>query len=70
MKSARAYLFIATAAFAALLQGQAALAQVPPHKPGEVCDAGRLWCWKKPAGKPGASCSCPSPFGTLPGTLK
>ena len=68
MKSTRAF-FIAVA-FGALAQGQAAQAQVPPHRPGEICDAGRLWCWKKPAGTPGARCSCPSPFGDLPGTLK
>ena len=69
MKSARAYRVAASAALT-LLQATAAHAQVPPHQPGEICDAGRLWCWKKPAGKPGGACSCPSPFGNLPGTLR
>ncbi len=61
---------IAMATSAVLLQSLAAQAQVPPHQPGEICDAVRLWCWKRPAGKPGAPCSCPSPFGDLRGTLK
>lgn len=69
MHSARVFL-IAAAAIGALLQAPAAQAQVPPHRPGEICMAGKIWCWKRPAGKPGAACSCPSPFGNLSGTLQ
>ncbi len=69
MKSARVSIILA-AAFLTFLQSPAAHAQVPQARPGEICMAGKIWCWKKPPGKPGAACSCPSPFGMVGGTLQ
>ncbi|MEO8248862.1 MAG: hypothetical protein ABI589_05785 [Burkholderiales bacterium] len=72
MKSSRFSFSLAAGALLSslLLQAPAALAQVPPHRPGEICVTPKTWCWQKPAGKPGAPCSCPTPFGTLGGTLQ
>jgi hypothetical protein len=52
-----------------LLQLEASAQQVPPHKPGTICQTPRFWCWAQPAGSPGASCTCPSPAGPVTGSL-
>lgn len=46
-----------------------AFAQVPPHQPGTICFTRQFWCWANPPGAPGYGCSCPSPYGFVPGTL-
>ena len=54
----------------AVLAGQEARAQeVPPHKPGAICQTPRFWCWAQPPGQPGGACTCPSPVGPVRGTL-
>lgn len=57
-------LLIACTAFATFRQ---AFAQVPPHNPGTICFTPRFWCWANPPGPPGYPCSCPSPYGPVPG---
>ena len=57
---------VALAALAPLL----ALAQVPPHRPGEICVTPKSWCWQKPPGKPGTACTCLTPFGPTAGQLQ
>lgn len=52
-----------------LLLATAAFAQVPPHRPGEICFTPKLWCWQKPPGRPGTPCSCLTPFGPMSGRL-
>lgn len=54
---------------AVLLEQQARAQQVPPHKPGTICQTQRFWCWAQPTGTPGAPCTCPSPVGPVRGTL-
>lgn len=61
---------LATLGAGLLLWAQAASAQVPPHRPGEICVTPKLWCWQKPAGKPGTACSCMTPFGPSAGTFQ
>jgi len=53
----------------AMVQTPLALAQVPPHKPGTICFTERFWCWARKPGTPGQRCSCPSPYGNVPGRL-
>ena len=52
-----------------LLQWEARAQQVPPHKPGTICQTPRFWCWAQPPGPPGAPCTCPSPAGPVTGSL-
>ncbi len=35
-----------------------ALAQVPPHNPGEICFTEQFWCWAEYPGPPGEYCEC------------
>ncbi len=53
----------------ALFHAPIALAQVPPHEPGTICFTARFWCWASAPGQPGGRCSCPSPYGQIPGQL-
>lgn len=46
-----------------------AVAQVPPHEPGTICFTKKFWCWANPPGRPKARCTCPSPYGSVPGVL-
>ncbi len=46
-----------------------AMAQVPAHPAGTICFTPKFWCWANPPGPPGARCSCPTPFGPVPGVL-
>lgn len=46
-----------------------AVAQVPPHQPGEICFTPQFWCWANPPGPPGYPCGCPTEFGYIPGIL-
>lgn len=60
---------LAAFALGALCQAPLALAQVPPHKPGEICVTPKLWCWARPPGPAGQPCACASPYGALSGRL-
>lgn len=57
----------------ALLAGTALLstasAQVPPHRPGDICFTPSTWCWANPRGQPGQPCVCQTQFGPVRGTL-
>ena len=61
---------VALAALAPLLVAPLALAQVPPHRPGEVCVTPRLWCWQRPPGPVGTGCACMTPYGPIQGRLQ
>lgn len=41
----------------------AAAAQIPPHRPGEICMTPSGWCWASPPGPPGSPCACGSTSG-------
>lgn len=53
----------------ALLNAPVAMAQIPPHSPGSICNTPEGWCWAKPPGLPGAPCNCPVDGGSVQGTL-
>ena len=57
------------ALLAACAVATTASAQVPPHRPGEICFTPSLWCWAAPKGAPGQACVCRSQFGLVKGTL-
>ena len=40
-----------------------AVAQVPPHVPGDICLIPGAWCWADAAGNPGEPCFCGSVGG-------
>jgi hypothetical protein len=58
----------------ALLAGCALLstasAQVPPHRPGDICFTPSFWCWANPRGAAGKPCVCQTQFGAVRGTLR
>lgn len=57
-------------AAASLIGPSPAMAQVPPHVPGEICFTPRFWCWSRPPGRPGAPCACQLSDGSyVRGTL-
>ena len=58
-----------TAEHAARMLEEAGAQEVPPHKPGAICQTPRFWCWAQPPGQPGGACTCPSPVGPVRGTL-
>lgn len=49
---------------ALILLATAAAAQIPPHRPGDICITPQGWCWANPPGPPGSPCSCGGPQGT------
>lgn len=53
----------------ALLPGQDARAQVPPHYPGTICATPTFWCWVAQPGYVGTACACPSVYGWVQGVL-
>jgi hypothetical protein len=58
------------AAWASLLAAASgAIAQVPSHPPGTICFTQTFWCWANPPGPAGTRCTCPSPYGPIPGVL-
>lgn len=47
----------------------AADAQVPPHKPGDICFTPSFWCWANPKGQAGQPCYCQTQYGKVAGRL-
>jgi len=68
MKLLRAALIVVLT-LSVVLETGSAFAQVPPHQPGTICFTPQFWCWAPQPGPPGAPCSCPSPYGWVPGRL-
>lgn len=52
-------------AIAALVGPSMAVAQVPPHVPGEICFTPNYWCWSRPPGRPGDPCVCTLTDGSV-----
>ena len=69
MKITRAALAIATLVLLLLSSSDRALAQIPPHAPGTVCQTPQFWCWAQPPGKAGTRCFCRTPLGRVAGIL-
>jgi len=65
--SIRRYWLLAFVAGCAVLS--TASAQVPPHRPGEICFTSSSWCWANPPGNKGGACVCRTQFGAIRGTL-
>lgn len=42
-------------------------AQLPPHRPGTICQTPHLWCWIPPQ-PVGSRCTCQTPVGSVAGT--
>jgi len=56
---------IASGLIAAFLP--AAIAQVPPHRPGTICFTAYAWCWLDPAQQVGTPCTCRTSRGVVNG---